>query len=303
MKRLLLLFGLILASFVFVNAQAASQTDKERAERERKEAEFNRRIDSLRNVDKVRIRQDPNENSQIFQSKIKPLYRKPNADEQKLLAPNQEDLQTFAEFLRKKNIGLIKLIADKGCSKDLNIIVSTPHCLKYTMPGGGSSYSFRVESHWLPHLGDLNFGGENFQSSLGLLTNGIMVNIGDVSLEQIDPQNKALKTLVEFQPAKEIEKVGGFASLLEKGIGGDGFMYGSVLPVKENSTYLLRSIAYKSEFFRTIDKIEYDEFRFDKRKDIIVAFRVIRLVPNENVTIIWKELDEKNSPEIVFSKK
>lgn len=303
MKRFLLLFSLILAGFVFSNAQASPVTDKEKAEKLRREAEFNQRIDNLRNVDKALIRQDPNESSQTYQSKIKPLYRKPNAGEQKLLAPNQEDLQTFAKFLRKKNTGLIKLIADKGCSKDLNVVVSTPHCLQYTMPGGGSSYSFRVESHWLPHLGDLNFGGENFQASLGLLTNGIMVNIGDVSLEQIDPQNEALKTLAEFQPAKEIEKIGGFASLLEKGIGGGGFIYGSILPVKENSTYLLRSIAYKSEFFRTIDKIEFDELRFDKRKDIIVAFRIIRLVPNESVTIIWKELDEKKSPEIVFSNK
>ncbi len=105
MKRLLLLFGLILANFVFINAQATSQTDKERAERERKEAEFNQRIDSLRNVDKALIRQDPNEGSQIYQLKIKQLYRKPNAGEQKLLAPNQADLQTFANFLRKKNTG------------------------------------------------------------------------------------------------------------------------------------------------------------------------------------------------------
>lgn len=298
MKKLLLLFSLILANFVPVNAQAASQTDRERAEKLRQEAEFNRRIDNLRNVDKARIRQDPNENSVIFQSKIKPLYRRPSAEEQKLLEAEPEVSQNFAEFLRQRSTGILKLIADKGCSKDLNVIVSTAHCLKYKMPGAGSSYSFRVENHWLKHLGDLNFDGINLQSSFGILTNGIMVNIGDVSLEKTDLQNEALKTLTEFQPAQEIDKAAGFSTLLEKGIKGGDFIYGSILPVKENSTYLLRSIAYKTEFFRTIDKIEYDEFAFDKRKDILVAFRIVRFIPDESITIVWKVLDRKESPKI-----
>lgn len=298
MKKLLLFFSIVLGSFVLINAQTAQQTDKEKEERMRREADFNQRVDNLRNVDKARIRQDPNENFKIFQSKIKPLYRKPNETELNLIAPNREDLQTFAGFLREKNAGLVKLIADKDCSKEFTIIVSTPHCLKYKMPGAGSSYSFRIKSPWLRHLGDLNFDGEKFQSSLGALTHGIMINIGDVPLDRLDSQNKLLQTLKDFQPVNDFEKATRFASLLERGIKSDEFMYGSVLSVKENSTYLLRSIAYRGNFFRTVDKIEYDEFEFDKRIDILVAFRVIRLNLNESVTIIWKELDKKDSPRI-----
>jgi hypothetical protein len=165
------------------------------------------------------------------------------------------------------------------------------------MPGAGSSYSFRMGNHWLKHLGDLNFGGENFQSSEGILTNGIMVNIGDIPLEKVS-QHKALKTLIEFQPVNDFEKAASFASLLEKGIRDKDFFYRSNLPVQENSTYFLRSIAYKGESFRAIDEVVYDEFDFDKRKDVIIAFRVVRFIPNESVTILWKEFDRKDSPKI-----
>lgn len=298
MKKLFLLLAVVSGSFLLTNAQSSQQTDKAREERIRREEAFNQRVDNLRNVEKARIRQDPNENSQIFQSKIKPLYRKPNEAELSLLAPNQEDLQTFAGFLREKNTGLIKLIADKNCSNDFNVTVSTPYCLKYSMPGAGSAYSFRIESHWLKHLGDIVFKEGKFYSSLGTLSHGIMVNISDVPLDRIDLQNKAFQTLKGFQPTNDFEKAANFASLLERGIKGEGFIYGSILPVKENSTYLLRSIAYKGEFFRTVDKIEYNEFDFDKRKDVIIAFRVVRFNPDESVTILWKELDKKDSPKI-----
>lgn len=298
MKKLFLLFSFVLAGFVVTDAQATQQTDRERLEREKREAAYNQRVDNLRNVDKNRVIQDPNENFQIFTSKIKPLYRKPNQEELNLLAPNQDDLQAHSEFLREKTSGLVKLIADKDCAKEFNVAVSTPHCLKYKMPGAGSSYSFRIESHWLRHLGDLNFSGEYFQSSLGALTHGIMVNIGNVPINQIDSQNKALQTLRGFQPVNDLEKASGFAALLERGIQSEEFTYGSVLSVKENSTYLLRSIAYKGGNLRTVEKVQYDEFEFDKRRDVIVAFRVIRLNPNESVTILWRELDKRESPKI-----
>jgi hypothetical protein len=295
MKKLFLLLTISLSGVVFINAQAAPQTDKEKEERRRQEEEFNRSVDNLRNVGKTSTPQDPNENFTILQSKIKPLYRKPTPEEQKMLAPAQEDLQKYAKFLSKKNTGLIKLIADEDCNKDFNVTVSTPHCLKYTMPGAGSSFSFRQEIHWLRHLGDLNFSGKSFQSSHGVLIHGIMVNIGDVALDEIGSQNKALQTLNGFQPVSDFKKAAGFASLLEKGIEGDGFTYGSNLPVKENSTYLLRSIAYRSEFFRTIDNVVYDELEFDQRKDVTIAFRVVRLNPSERVTLLWKELDKKDA--------
>ena len=298
MGKLLVFFIIVCGSFIFIHAQAVPATDKAKEEKIARENEFNRRVDNLRNIDKPLIRVDPNQNSQVYLSKIKPLYRIPNDAEKSLLAPDREDIQTYADFLHDKNTGLVKLIIDKGCSKNFTVVVSTPHCLKYTMPGAGSSYSFRMENHWLQNLSDLNFADKVFQSSLGILTHGIMVNIGDIQLNKVNSQNAALQTLSGFQPVTDFDQAKSFAGLLEKGIEDNQYVYGSVLPVKENSTYLLRSIAYKGESFRTMENIDYNELDFDKRKDIIVAFRVVRFIPDESVTILWKMLDKKDSPKI-----
>jgi hypothetical protein len=80
-------------------------SDKAKEEREKREAVFNQRVDNLRNIDKPLNRQDSNKNFLIFQSKIKPLYRKPSIEEQKLLAPDQADLQIFAAVLDDKSTG------------------------------------------------------------------------------------------------------------------------------------------------------------------------------------------------------
>ena len=59
----------------------------------------------------------------------------------------------------------------------------------------------------------------------------------------------------------------------------------------------MRSIAYKGSYYRAIDGFLYDELDFDKRKDVTVAFRIIRR-DEESVTIIWKQLAEKDSPKV-----
>ena len=55
------------------------------------------------------------------------------------------------------------------------------------------------------------------------------------------------------------------------------------------------------------DEIMESDLKFlmlegDKRKDLILAFRVIRKTPNGSVTILWKELQQNKAPEIVFQK-
>jgi hypothetical protein len=51
-------------------------------------------------------------------------------------------------------------------------------------------------------------------------------------------------------------------------------------------------------FPRAVQGITYDEFRFDKRRDVTVAFRVIRVHDDGSVTIAWRRLADKKSPSI-----
>jgi hypothetical protein len=233
----------------------------------------------------------------VFQEAIVPLYRKPSKKELKLVAPGEDLLVKYAEFLRQPNTGLIKLINDKGCSENVKIVVATDDCLKYTMPGAGSSYSFRTETYRIPRLSDITFTDNSFQAE-GVLLHGIFVNIGDVPLEKVSLQTTGMKFLTDFSPEPDFDKAKIVDAQLSVGIKKDNFIYRRALYAMENSTFALRSIAYDGKSFRALRGVIYNEFDFDKRRDVIVVFRIVQKDASGNVTILWKELQRKNSPVI-----
>lgn len=233
-----------------------------------------------------------------FERRIKLLYRDPTEEELAAISPNAEDTKKYADFLQQSGMGLIKLVVDLGCAEDTRIVVATPECLKYTMPGAGSSYSFRTENYRIRRLADIIYIDNSFQSA-GVLLQGIFVKIGDVPLENVNLQTKGLKFLVNFQPEPNREKVRELDRKLSEGIISDGFQYRRGLSVTENTTYVLRSIAYNGLYQGTAEGMAYNELDFDKRQDIIVAFRVVRRDSDGSVTILWKELQRKDPPKFI----
>lgn len=240
--------------------------------------------------------------SQILQRQRELLYRKPTKKELETVVPSLELTQKYAIFLRQPNTGLTKLIKDKNCSANTKVISADEHCLKYTMPGAGSSFSFRAETYRIPRLADLTYIDKSFQAT-GHLTHSLLVNIGDVPLEQVTTETKGLKFLVEFQPEPDYEKGKQVAQQLVKGIKKNGFLYRRGLYIVENETFVLRSIAYDGKSFRAVSGVTYNEFDFDERGDVTVAFRIVEKDNDENLTILWKKLVEKKSPKILWNKK
>jgi hypothetical protein len=233
----------------------------------------------------------------ILQMSVEPLYRKPTKQELKTLAPDTSLLQKFAGFLRQEDTGIFKFAADYGCAQNEKVIKATEKCLKFTMPGAGNSYSFRTNNYRIRRLSDLSFTGKSFYTT-GILAHGILVNIGDVPLESITLQTDGTRFIQEFQPTTDIEKAAEFEKQLVKGIQKEGFLFSRIVSAAENTTYILRSIAYNGKIVRAVRGITYNELDFDKRKDITVAFRVIRRDEDGSLTIIWKELVKKDAPKI-----
>ena len=164
------------------------------------------------------------------------------------------------------------------------------------MPGAGSSYSFRKENYRVRHLADLTYTADSFQSP-GILAHALFVNVGDIPLEQISLQTRGLKFLNDFQTVTDFDEALELDRQLIEGIRDDGFIYRRGLYARENTTFVLRSIAYRGSYYRAVLGFNYDELEFDKRKDVTVAFRIVRR-NEESVTIIWKQLAEKDSPKI-----
>jgi hypothetical protein len=228
---------------------------------------------------------------------VEPIYRKPSKEELKAVEPSRELFKKYAQILRQNDTGLTKLISDKKCSDNTKVIVVTDDCLKYTMPGAGSSYSFRINNYRIPRLADLTFTDNSFQAS-GNFLHGIFVNIGNVSIENVTLQTKGITYLAEFQPEIDYEKAKQLDQQLVEGIRHGDFLYRRGLYIVENTTFALRSIAYNGDYYRSIAGITYNELNFDKRRDIIVIFRIVEKDEAENVTILWKKLQEKESPKI-----
>lgn len=231
--------------------------------------------------------------TQIFDE----LYREPKNKELRIVAPDPNDLKTFSAFLKHSNTGLIKLVKDYGCDENTKVVVATEECLKYPIPGSGASYSFRIENYRIRRLADLTFSDDQF-SGFGVLNHSILVGIGDVPINEVTLKSTGMKFLTDFEPDTDFEKAKEFDKSLSEGIEKDGFVYRRSLPALENTTYALRSVAYKGSFVRSITGIPYNELDFDKRVDVIIAFRIVRRDEDGSVTILWKELDRKNSPKV-----
>lgn len=230
------------------------------------------------------------------------FYRKPNKKEMKLLAPAHDYLEKYSTFLQQPDTGIIKLNADSSCVESRNVVNAQENCLQYSMPGAGTAYSFRVESYRLPYLADLTLSKDILKND-GVLQHGIMVSLGNVPIEDVTLQTNGLKYLVNFEPFLDSESLKSFDNQLRPGIKTDGFVYGLGFYAKNQNTYALRSIAYKGKVMRAYKGINYNELDYDKRKDIIVAFRVIDREENGNLTILWKILARKDSPTLKSKQK
>lgn len=167
----------------------------------------------------------------------------------------------------------MKLNADSDCVSDTGLIAASEKCLPYRMPGAGIAYSFRTESYRLPRLADLILHEGIFKTG-GAFQQVMIVHLGDVPVEDVTIGTNGMKFLIESKPVKDSDDFTRNEEDFIKGIERDGFLYRKGEHVKKNSTYALRSIAYRGTYLRTIDNITYDELDFDSRRDVVVVFPI-----------------------------
>jgi hypothetical protein len=202
----------------------------------------------------------------------------PNTAEKTLLAPSPEIQQQFAAFLQLPNTGLIRMYPP-GRRR----VISVTDLATGRRPGFGryaSLYSFTKAKHGNglngyvdPRLGwaELLLLNGRFFTGFSGEALGVMVALGDVPLETVTPDTGGVTGLTNIKaPADYFEAV----SLSRRNRAGfelERFRYGSSLPVSENMTYVLRSTS-------------------NKRADVLVAFRVVRVEENGSLTLIWRKL-------------
>lgn len=308
MRHLAIIFSLILLSAGGINAQIAAPTPRpivrssstaEQINAARASRDTDARFRQMQDLEIRRTRTSLN--GTVLSENIQSIYRKPSKEELRILLPAQHLLERYADFLRQPNTGIFKLNADVRCSENSGVIAATENCLQYKMPGAGTAFSFRVESYRIPRLADLVLAKDVLKTD-GILQHGIMVNLGDVPLENVTPETSGLEYLVNFKPVKTDTEFLKIDNELKAGIKNDGFIYRLGFYVSDKATFALRSVAYKGNFLRSVNGEIYDEFEFDKRKDTLVIFRVVERDASGNVTILWKMLSRRDAPTLKFEK-
>ena len=216
------------------------------------------------------------------------------------------DHSRYSEFLKADKTGLFKLFPDHDCVLK-NVVRIDGNCENFVM--ASSSFSFRTLDYAHPYYSDLGFNNDEILSN-GFFSQGILVRLGDVAIEDVTPSRDGMRFIFDFQPASDPDAARSAAAGLKAGIESGGFTYASSVRPVENTTYALRSIAYNvanslptvSEM-TSLSELRFHTLAIDKRADVIVVFRIVRKGAEGSLTIVWKELDRKEAPKIKFAKK
>jgi hypothetical protein len=234
---------------------------------------------------------------EIALRKIEVLYRKSTNAELKILSVDLTLVEQYKGLLKNRRTGLIRLMPDLGCSKNDKLIVSSDYCTKYSMPGSGSTYSFRVTDYRIQRLGDLVLRDNHIYAD-GMFIQAAMANLGDKAIESLTLESEGIKELVAFKPDNEIGLVAKQVARLKKGFLVSNTFFANNLDVEKNSTYILRSIAFNTKHFVASHNITYNEFDYDKRRDIMIVFRIIEKNADGSIVLLWKELRNEKAPKL-----
>lgn len=297
MKNFYLLVGIYLISSFSISAQTASGTPTPQQEAQRMIREQQRRqqeFDRLKNLG------SQSQTTIFAKREALPLKAKRTKAQRKRLLPDALEAAKYAAFLRQPNTGLVKIFPDVGCEDNANVVRADAICLD-SIPNS-AFYSFREREHTNEYLSDVRVNN-NFFVSDGILSQGILVSLGDASLENLSLDSEGMKFLVEFAPETNSQEASKQTRQIINGVRSGKFLYKKSLPIAENTTYAMRVVAYRGKFMRVFRGNLYDVLAGDDRMDLILGFRVVRKSDDGSVTLLWKELQRKEAPKIIFPKK
>ena len=214
------------------------------------------------------------------------------------------DLEKYDNFLKSDKTGIFKLFPNMDCVTP-KLIRIDGECARFVP--GSSFFSFRTKQYSDILNQDMGLVFGELMSG-GFFSQGIFVPLGNMPLENVALENPGVKFLVEMKPDTEAAAAKVRAAEFRKGVTAGEFTYASHAKAVENTTYALRLIAYKfghtlvpSPESTMLEQLFFS-LTFDKRVDSIIAFRVMKMEPGGNATILWKELSRKESPKLKFAK-
>ncbi|HEX8456264.1 MAG TPA: hypothetical protein VF656_03000 [Pyrinomonadaceae bacterium] len=215
---------------------------------------------------------------------VLPPTRKMTAEHKRRLYPTEAERASLSALLREDGTGLMRLLPYTRCTIDPRIVnVEQLPCLEQVPPvaGGGSFYSFRNKKHHTATQADIALRDNAFNVGFMRYTLGLLTTLGDVPLESVSLETEAVRPFLKFVPARTQEETEREFLRSRAWLKSPAYVYGPAAAVRENTTYVLRSISFGPNRTRPAD--------------VLVAFRVTRKDPDGAVTIAWKQLQKPKS--------
>lgn len=193
--------------------------------------------------------------------------------EDKLLAPSEEDLSSYAEFLKQPDTGLIRLLP----REDYDSYVKDKKTL--TLRGGGAFYSFATSTHEYGGGNEIGLERGYINAMLGGASYGAITKLDGARLEDVSTELPAVMFIARYnavttEPEARVEQ-----RRFRDGTTIGGLAYKASVPAEVGAVYMLRSV-------------DYD------RSDLLVAFRIVRKDTDGSVIIAWKLLKKYPKPEL-----
>ena len=195
--------------------------------------------------------------------------------EKSFLEPAEEDRSLYSEFLRQPDTGLIRLLPrDKYDSESYKNNNKT-----ITMRGGGAYYSFFRKTHEYGYGSDIELDHDQLSTGFAGADYGMLTDLGDIPLESVGTELPAVTLFAAYKTPTEEPLARSEYRRLQQGAELEGLPVRSRLQLKLNSTYLLRSINYRSS-------------------DVLVAFKVVRIDSDGSAVLLWKLLKKYETPNL-----
>ncbi|MDX6709287.1 MAG: hypothetical protein QOH96_303 [Blastocatellia bacterium] len=213
------------------------------------------------------------------------------------IAINPEDTKQFLGLLQQGHTGIVRLQSANVCNPTDKVIQAASGCPD-NIAGKATSYSFRTDEYKTGLLADIEYLNNNLAAP-GFYTTGIFSNLGDVDINSLGLASNGVRQLAAFVPANAIAELLSQERQMTTGMRIDNYLYRREVALKVNSTYVLRTIAYKGRMLGIVNGRSVNLLDLDTRKDLTLVFRVVREHPDGSVTLVWKQLDVKPSPKII----
>ena len=191
--------------------------------------------------------------------------------EKKVLAVADSDRDEFASFLNQPETGIIRLLPRETYDGNAKRALA--------IRGGGAFYSFDLSTHEYGQGSDIMLEQEHLSGGFAGADYGMLLNLGDVPLDRVNPSHVAVGALLEYMPTSAEPDARKAQRALWEGMELSGVVFKKRLPAKVSNTYLLRSVQFGAG-------------------DIAVAFRVTRKDTDGSLILLFKVLKTFPKPDL-----